>query len=67
MPKVLCLIGLVVASLVFLIFLLDLLFGLIGVDALAPFKLVSVIMDILFILCAAGLAYASWSSYKEQK
>ena len=67
MPKILCLIGLVVAILVFLIFFLDMLFGLIGMDSLAPFKLVSIVMDILFILCAAGLGYIAWNSFKEQK
>jgi hypothetical protein len=67
MPKALCLTGLVVAGLVFLLFFLDLLFGLIGMSSLAPFKMASMLMDILFVLCALGLAYLSWATFKQQK
>ena len=67
MPKALCLTGLVVAGLVFLLFFLDLLFGLIGQTGLAPFKMVSPLMDVMFILTAAILAYLAWSSFREQK
>jgi hypothetical protein len=67
MPKALCLTGLVVAGLVFLLFFLDLLFGLIGMSSLAPFKMASTLMDILFVLCALGLAYLSWATFKQQK
>ncbi len=45
MPKALCLTGLVVAGLVFLLFFIDLLFGLIGLQSYALFKLVSWWMD----------------------
>ena len=67
MPKVFCLIGLVVAILVLLIFLADLVFGLVGPRDWAPFYLASIVMDVLFILSAAGLAAMSWLTYKEQK
>lgn len=67
MPKALCLTGLVVAILVLLIFLCDLLFGMLGMLSLAPFKLSSVMMDIIFILCSAGLAFLSWTSFRELK
>lgn len=67
MTKVLCLIGLVVSILVFLLFFLDLLFGLLGMLSLAPFQKVSIVMDILFILCSLGLAYLALSSFREQK
>ncbi len=67
MPKALCLTGLVIAILVFLIFLSDLLFGMIGMVSLAPFKMTNMMMDIMFLLCAAGLGYVSWISFKELK
>ncbi|MFO0925339.1 MAG: hypothetical protein U0905_22995 [Pirellulales bacterium] len=59
MPKALCLIGLVVAGLVFLLFLLDIAIGL--------FDKASIIMDIMFMVGALGLAYLSWVSFREQK
>lgn len=67
MTKALCLIGLVIAILVFLLFFLDLLFGLLGMMALAPFQKVSIVMDILFLLCSLGLGFLAWSSFREQK
>ena len=65
MPKALCLTGLVIAILIFLIFICDLLFGLLGMQSLAPFKLSNWLMDIIFLLCAAGLGFLSWTSFKE--
>lgn len=67
MPKALCLTGLVIAILVFLIFFFDLLFGMLGMPSIAPFKMSSVTMDIIFILCSAGLGYLSWTSFRELK
>ncbi len=67
MPKALCLTGLVIAILVFLIFLSDLLFGMIGMASLAPFKMSNMLMDIMFLLCAGGLGFVSWTSFKELK
>lgn len=66
MPKVLCLIGLVFSALVALIFLVDIVLGLMG-SASAPLRMVSLLMDILFILAASGLAYVSWTTYREQR
>lgn len=67
MPKALCLTGLVIAILVFLIFLFDLLFGMLGMSSFAPFKMSNVMMDVIFLLCAAGLGYLSWTSFRELK
>ncbi len=67
MPRVFCLAGLVVAGLVVLLFLMDLIFGLIGLTYLAPFKLANVTMDIVFLICAGILAFLSWSSLRELK
>ena len=59
MPKALSISGMVIAVLIFLLFVLDL--------ALAfPFQRSSWIMDIVFVLCAAGLGYLSWTTFKEQ-
>ena len=62
MPKALCLMGMVVSILIFLIFLLDLV---LPVDW-AFFKRASAMLDIIFILCAAGLGYLSWVTLREQ-
>lgn len=67
MPKALCLTGLVIAILVFLIFFFDLLFGMLGMTSLSPFKMSNVTMDVIFLLCAAGLGFLSWSSFRELK
>ena len=31
-----------------------------------PFQKASMMMDIIFLLCAFALAYMSWSAYREQ-
>lgn len=59
MPKVLTISGFVVASLVLLIFGLDLALGI-------PFGKTSLVMDIAFVLCAIGLGYMSWSTFRQQ-
>ena len=59
MPKALSISGMVIAVLIFLLFVLDL--------ALAfPFQRSSMMMDIVFVLCALGLGYLSWITWKEQ-
>jgi hypothetical protein len=60
MQKALCLVGLVVAILLLLVFGLDLALQL-------PFHQVSLTMDIGMVLCAVALGYASWTTFKEQK
>ena len=67
MPKALCLIGLVLAILVFLIFTLDLALGLSGMDSMAPFRAVSILTDVIFMIGSAGLAYVAWTTFREQK
>lgn len=58
MPKALTISGMAVASLVLLVFLLDLALGI-------PFGRPSLVMDIGFLLSALILAYISWSTYRE--
>lgn len=67
MPKALCLTGMVIAILVFLIFLIDLVFGMSGMLTMAPFRMASVTMDIIFLLSSGALAYMSWTTFREQK
>ncbi|MCL4193241.1 MAG: hypothetical protein KJZ87_16005 [Thermoguttaceae bacterium] len=59
MPKVLCLLGLVVAALLLIVFGLDLAAG-------VPFRGYSKLMDIGFIIAAVMLAYLAWTTYREQ-
>ena len=65
MPRLLCLGGLVVAGLVFLLFLLDFVMSMAGMGAI--FRYPSLLMDITFMLCSAILGYLSWMSLKELK
>ncbi len=59
MPKVLCMSGMVIAILILVLFLLDL--------AVAfPFQRINAVMDITFVVCALGLGYLSWSTFREQ-
>lgn len=59
MPKALCLTGMVIAIVVFLLFLLDLIIK-------VPFQRANPIMDVVFVLCAATLAFISWTTFREQ-
>ena len=59
MPKALCITGLAVSAILFLICLCDLAIA-------APFKRANLIMDIAFVLCSAGLGFLSWLTWKEQ-
>ncbi len=67
MPKYLCLTGLVVSGLIALIFLMDLLFGLTGMMSLAPFKLISPMLDIVLLVSSVVLGLLSWTSFRELK
>jgi hypothetical protein len=55
--------GMVISILILILFVLDL-----SLPAnLAPFKRASMVMDVGFILCAGGLGYLSWATFREQK
>ena len=64
MPKALCISGLSIAAVLFVLFAWDLVsfFS----PAWAPFKGASKMIDIVFIVCSLGLAYISWVTWKEQ-
>ena len=58
MPKMLTIMGMIVACLVLLLFGADLAVSF-------PFQRVSPTMDILFVICALMMGYMSWSSFRD--
>jgi len=63
MPKALCIVGIVTAALVFLVFGLDLAIP----SGLPPFKKASMMMDVAFVVCAGILGYLGWTTLREQE
>jgi len=66
MPKALCIISLVVAVLVFVVFFLDLLLRLFGMSNFAPLQGASLVMDVAYSAFGAILIYLAWTTYREQ-
>jgi hypothetical protein len=62
MPKILCISGIVVSVLVFIIFLMDL----VAPGSLAPFKHANWMMDLVFVICSAILGFLSFMTLREQ-
>jgi putative Ca2+/H+ antiporter (TMEM165/GDT1 family) len=60
MPKALTILGMIVASLVILLFGADL-------AVKFPFQGANKTIDILFVVCALILGYLSWSAFREQR
>ncbi|MCS7238095.1 MAG: hypothetical protein NZ899_07480 [Thermoguttaceae bacterium] len=58
MGKGLCIFGLVTAVLLLVLFGLDIATGL--------FRIGNIVVDIMFIICAAIVGYLSWSALREQ-
>jgi hypothetical protein len=67
MQKGFCIFSLAVAGLVFLLFFADLLFGLLGMTDLAPFKYTNMILDIVFVVGAGTIAALSFLTYRQLK
>jgi hypothetical protein len=65
MPRILCLLGLVVAGLIGLLFLVDLVMSFTGSGGI--FSYPSLLMDIAFIVASGMLGYLAWSAFKELK
>ena len=59
MPKALSIVGMLIAVLILLVFILDLAIGL-------PFAKASTAMDVGMIIGAAMLLYLGWAAYREQ-
>lgn len=66
MPKLLCIIALVISILVFLLFTADLVLGFAGSPSIAPFKFSNYIVDIIFAVCSGILGALSWFTLREQ-
>ena len=60
MSKFLCIASTTLSAIIFLIFLLDLAAG-------VPFGKANALMDIIFVLCAGGVAALSVLSLRQQK
>lgn len=61
MPKALCISGMAIAAVLFVLFFWDL----VSPQWMAPFKRANMMMDIAFVLCSIGLGYLSWVTWKE--
>ncbi|MEZ6091298.1 MAG: hypothetical protein R3C05_25435 [Pirellulaceae bacterium] len=66
MPKALCLISLVVAALLFILFAADFGLSMAGMIDVAPFQGASMLMDIAFLVLSVVLAVLSWMTFREQ-
>lgn len=62
MPKALSISGMVIAVLILILFLLDLVLP----SSIAPLSRASWLLDVVFVICSAGLGYLSWITFKEQ-
>ncbi len=67
MQKVLCIIAMTISSIVFLLFAADLVFGMLGMKSLTPFRYANSMIDIVFAICAGVIAVLSWFTYKQQR
>lgn len=67
MPKALCLLSLVASILLLVLFGADLLMGFAGMQNAAPMQATSMLMDLAFLIFAGGLAYLSYTTYREQR
>ena len=66
MPKVLCLTALAISGVVFLLFLFDLLMRLVGMTSVAPFRGADLLIDVVFVVCAAVIGTMSFFTFREQ-
>ena len=67
MQKGLCIIALSIAVVIFILFLADLILGLSGQNAIAPFKYApGMIVDLVFLIVAGVLGAMSWATFKKQ-
>ncbi len=63
MPRVLCIIGLILSGLVALLFLLDLILSMAGMSA--PFGGHSLLMDVVFLISALTVAVLTFFTLRE--
>jgi hypothetical protein len=55
----------IIAILLFALFLVDLVVPFVGLASLAPFGQADWLFDLVFVLCAGGLGYLSWSAFRD--
>lgn len=65
MQKGLCITALSISALVLLLFLADILMGLLGMQGMAPYKAFSMVGDGVFIVVAAIIGWQSWSIFRK--
>ncbi len=66
MPKALCIAALAISVLVVILFASDLLLGVANARSIAPFKGSSIILDVVFLICAAILGLMSFRTLRQQ-
>lgn len=65
MQKGLCITALSISALVLVLFLADILLGLGGMQAMAPYKFFSWYGDLVFIVIATLIGWMSWINYQK--
>ncbi len=65
MQKGLCITALSISALVLLLFLADILLGLLGMQSMAPYKSFSMLGDAVFMVIAALIAWQCWSIFRK--
>ncbi len=66
MPKALCITALAISILVLILFVADLLLGLANARSMAPLRGESIVLDIVFAICAGVLGFLSWTTFRKQ-
>jgi hypothetical protein len=66
MAKGLCIAGLAISILVLILFVADLLLGMANARAIAPLRGESIVLDLVFIVCALVLGAMSWMTFRKQ-
>jgi hypothetical protein len=66
MQKILCYLALAGAIIVLLLFGADLLFGMLGMVDLAPFRFENFLIDVIFTACSLAIGVMSWFTLREQ-
>ena len=60
MAKILCMVGMAISALIFLVFLVD-------IAVQWPFHRHSITLDVTFMVVSLMVAWMSWKTYKEQQ
>ena len=66
MQKGLCIVAITISLIVFVVFLADLLLGVLKMETIAPFNSANMMIDIVFVICSLVLGVMSWFTFREQ-